>query len=132
MWTTRVTVVDIDTGEIITSPSEIENYIIDKSLTQKNTNMAKKGTLLSLQSSENEIDNKELSFEERTIVKDVKDTQFKAIKDSTGKWKLVLGKYLAHRDGFETYEKLVEYVEKKPWELIIVTNLIILRNEQKG
>ena len=94
--------------------------------------MAKKGTLLSLQSSENEIDNKDLIFEEKTIVKDVKDTPFKAIKDSTGKWQLVLGKDLAHRDGFETYEKLVEYVEKKPWDLIIVTNLIILRNEQKG
>lgn len=94
--------------------------------------MTKKGTLLELQNSENEIDNKELSFEEKTIVKDVINTQFKAVKDSTGKWQLVLGKYLAHRDGFETYEKLVEYVEKKPWDLIIVTNLIILRNEQKG
>ena len=35
MWTTRVTVVDIETGEVITSPREIENYIIDKKLTQK-------------------------------------------------------------------------------------------------
>ena len=29
--------------------------------------MAKKGTLLKLQSSENETDNKDLSFEEKTI-----------------------------------------------------------------
>ena len=94
--------------------------------------MAKKGTLLKLQSSENETDNKDLSFEEKTIVKDVKDTPFRAVKDSTGKWQLVLGRDLAHKEGFETYEKLVEYVEKKSWDLIIVTNLIILRDEQKG
>lgn len=64
----------------------------------------------------------------------IEDSPFTAIKVKN-KWFIVMGDQIASGNKFDTLDDLREYIDTKPWELIVtastIFNSIIKRNKEK-
>ena len=74
-------------------------------------------------SQDNENFNLKIDNEDVTAFKIVNNSPFCAIKYK-GKWNISIGSELISYITFNEYEQLEEYINSKPWELILIASTI--------
>lgn len=84
-------------------------------------------------SSERKQNNK-VSSEKRQEVKyeRVPDTPFAIMKPINEDWVIIVGTEAASIRRFKTKKEAIDFINKKPWELISVVGAIIANSNKKG
>lgn len=69
-------------------------------------------------------DNEVVEGTEEMKYENIADSPFTAVKKGDSKWLLVMGDNLVTRKTTETFEEMEEWVNSKPWELIVVSSKV--------
>lgn len=70
----------------------------------------------------NQTGNKETTQKNVSLIEQIRieNTPFTAIKEEGKKWMLTIGNLIIHQSNTDVLDELIEYIESKPWDLIVL------------
>lgn len=77
-------------------------------------------------------DNYKLISNEKLIRREqIRETPFTAIKEEDKPWIIVMGDALLKITEYEDFKDVLKYVNKKPWELILLATAVFIEHANK-